>query len=64
LGALGAVRLNQNVDVSKAIEFFVSSGVWIRPINDTVYIAPAFTIDEPELQTLCDAVKDFVLANL
>ena len=60
LGAIGAVRLHQQIDVTSALEFFVSGGVWLRPINDTVYIAPAFTISEPELMQLCDAIKEFV----
>ncbi len=59
-GAIGAVRMNQSVDVQAAIKFFLQQSVWIRPLRDTVYIAPAFTITEQELGRLCDAIKAFV----
>ena len=59
LGAIGAVRMQHEVDVAQAVRFFVDRGVWIRPIRDTVYLAPAFTIDQDELNTLCDAISDF-----
>ena len=59
-GAVGAVRLQQEIDVQKAIGQFVDRGVWIRPIRDTVYLAPAFTISKSELNVLCDAVIEWV----
>ena len=60
LGAVGAVRLKHEIDVQKAIEFFVDQGVWIRPIRDTVYLAPAFTIEEHDLAQLCEVLKTWV----
>ena len=59
LGAIGAVRLKNEIDVSKAVASFVEQSVWIRPIRDTVYLAPAFTIKESELGKLCDSVGQF-----
>ena len=59
LGAIGAVRMKKEIDVSKAVASFVEQGVWIRPIRDTVYLAPAFTIKESELGKLCDSVGQF-----
>lgn len=63
LGAIGAVRMQQEVDVSQAVQFFVERGVWIRPIRDTIYLAPAFTIDQSDLHTLCNAISAFVEAE-
>jgi adenosylmethionine-8-amino-7-oxononanoate aminotransferase len=60
LGAVGAVRMKKEIDVSKAVVDFVAQGVWVRPIRDTVYFAPAFTIDEVDLAKLCEAVATFV----
>jgi len=57
LGAVGAVRMKAELDVSKAVASFVAQGVWIRPIRDTVYLAPAFTISEIETRLLCDAIE-------
>ena len=63
LGAIGAVRMRHSIDVARAFKFFVDRGVWIRPIRDTVYLAPAFTIETADLSVLCDAISDFVDAQ-
>ena len=60
LGAIGAVRMRQDIDVAQAVKFFVDQGVWIRPIRDTIYLAPAFTIDHADLSLLCDAISGFI----
>ena len=60
LGAIGVVRMKKEVDVSKAVSRFVDEGVWIRPIRDSVYLAPAFTIEESELGKLCESIARFV----
>ena len=61
LGAIGAVRVNTSVDFAAATRFFVERGVWLRPVRDTVYLAPAFTISSDELSQLCQAVTDYVI---
>jgi adenosylmethionine-8-amino-7-oxononanoate aminotransferase len=60
LGAVGAVRMKSMVDVGAASQFFIDRGVWIRPIRDTVYLAPAFTIEHDQLLQLCDAIAQWV----
>ncbi len=60
LGAVGAVRMKDEVNVSKAVSGFVEQGVWIRPIRDTIYLAPAFTISHAQLGKLCDSVVQSV----
>ena len=60
LGAIGAVRMKTEVNVPTATRFFVQRGVWLRPIRDTIYLAPAFTIQPGELSQLCDAIAEYV----
>jgi len=59
-GAVGVVQFDREVDVDAAIAFFVQRGVWIRPLRDTVYLAPSFTIQPSDLAVLCDAVAQYV----
>ncbi|WP_154401169.1 aminotransferase class III-fold pyridoxal phosphate-dependent enzyme, partial [Bordetella pertussis] len=35
----------------------VEAGVWVRPFGNIVYLTPAFTIAEDELQALLEAVR-------
>ena len=60
LGAIGAVRLHEAINTSDARQFFVDLGTWVRPIRDTIYVAPAFTIKPADLKSLCDAISRFV----
>ena len=60
LGAIGAIRMMDEIDVQMAVAYFVKRDVWIRPIRDTVYLAPAFTIGESDLKRLCDAITAWV----
>jgi len=60
VGAIGAVRMKTPIDFAAATKFFVNHGVWVRPIRDTVYLAPAFTISSDELSQLCNAVSAYV----
>ena len=59
LGAIGAVRMKTPIDFVAATNFFVERGVWVRPIRDTIYLAPAFTISSDELTKLCDAITAY-----
>ena len=55
-GAIGAVQLEENVDVYSLRPRFVEQGVWIRPFKDIVYLMPPLVIDGAELDTLTRAV--------
>ena len=59
-GAVGAVQLDEMIDVDQAMAFFRKKGTFVRPLRDVVYLAPSFTIKEQELQTLCSALIEFV----
>ena len=55
-GAIGVVELDRIDDLNGLRARFVEEGVFIRPIGNTIYLTPAFTIAADELKTLTDAV--------
>ncbi len=62
LGAIGAVELAPDVafDRDAVCRAFVELGVWIRPLDRVIYLAPALTIAPAELARLCDAIARIV----
>ncbi len=58
LGAIGVVEFHHQVNVEKAQDFFVSNGVWIRPFRNLVYIMPPYVIEEKELISLVNSIKE------
>ena len=59
-GAVGAVQLKDDVPLQSAIEFFVDRGCWLRPLRDVIYVAPSFTMERPQIETLCAAIGEYV----
>src|SRR5690606_17711944 len=57
LGAIGVVELDAPAPTSLNASF-VEQGVWIRPMGKVVYLTPAFTIADEELETLTSAVRE------
>ena len=55
-GAIGVVELDRIDDLNALRLQFLGEGVFIRPIENVIYLTPAFTISENELSTLTDAV--------
>lgn len=55
-GAIGVVELERRPDVTALRTRFVEAGVWIRPIENIIYLMPALTIEERDLATLIDAI--------
>ena len=55
-GAIGVVELDAIADLNDLKRRFVEQGVWVRPFRNIVYLTPALTIDEADLETLTDAV--------
>ncbi len=53
LGAVGAIEMKQTVNVAKIQQFFVDSGVWIRPFDKLIYIMPPYIIGKSDLEKLC-----------
>jgi adenosylmethionine---8-amino-7-oxononanoate aminotransferase len=55
-GAIGVVELDRIDDLSELKRQFVETGVFVRPFGNIVYLTPAFTIGEEELNRLTGAV--------
>ena len=56
LGAIGVVQWETVPDLAEVKRRFLERGVWVRPFGDIVYLTPALTIDEPDLDRLIAAV--------
>jgi adenosylmethionine-8-amino-7-oxononanoate aminotransferase len=55
-GAIGVVELDRIDDLSALRRRFIEAGVFVRPIRKIVYLTPAFTIGEEDLERLTRAV--------
>ncbi len=55
-GAIGVVELDRIKDLNSLRQRFVEAGVFIRPFGNIVYLTPAFTIGDKDLQALTEAV--------
>ena len=55
-GAIGVVELDRIDDLGALRHRFIEAGVFVRPIRNIVYLTPAFTIGEEDLERLTGAV--------
>jgi adenosylmethionine---8-amino-7-oxononanoate aminotransferase len=55
-GAIGVVELDRIDDLSALRRRFIEAGVFVRPLRNSVYLTPAFTIGEEDLERLTGAV--------
>ncbi len=55
-GAIGVVELANPFDLDALKRRFVELGVFVRPFGRIIYLTPAFTIEQEELQQLSYAV--------
>jgi len=60
MGAIGVVEMDRIDDLNALRARFVAEGVFIRPFENVIYLTPAFTIDEADLETLMRAVVTVV----
>lgn len=63
LGAIGVVEMQQPVDMRSITEFFVQSGVWVRPFGKLVYLMPPYIIKPEELNYLTGKMVEAVAAQ-
>jgi adenosylmethionine-8-amino-7-oxononanoate aminotransferase len=59
-GAIGVVELDHIDDLDALRRRFVAEGVFVRPFGSVVYLTPALTIGEGELDVLTRAVVKVV----
>ncbi len=55
-GAVGVIELEHIGDLDELKRRFVEKGVFIRPFRNIVYLTPALTIADDELEALTDAI--------
>ncbi|KNY23740.1 adenosylmethionine--8-amino-7-oxononanoate transaminase [Methylobacterium sp. ARG-1] len=56
LGAIGAVQFTATPDLAALKAAFLARDVWVRPFGDIVYLTPALTIPEADLDRLIEAL--------
>ena len=56
LGAIGVVQVWDIKDTNWLKKRFVEEGVWLRPFRDIIYLTPAFTITDEELDKLTGVI--------
>ena len=57
IGAVGVVQLDHPVDVGKATEAALDSGVWLRPFRDLVYTMPPYVSTDDDVARICAAIE-------
>jgi adenosylmethionine-8-amino-7-oxononanoate aminotransferase len=55
-GAIGVIELDRIDDLGALRRRFIEAGVFVRPLRNIVYLTPAFTIGEEDLERLTGAV--------
>ncbi|WP_342163322.1 adenosylmethionine--8-amino-7-oxononanoate transaminase [Methylobacterium sp. SD21] len=63
LGAIGCVQFAGAPDLAALKERLLARGVWVRPFGDILYLTPALTIAEADLDRLIAAVVETVREN-
>ena len=56
LGAVGAIQLTPPVDLAGLKRRLLELGVWVRPFGEVVYLTPALTVGEDDLDRLVAAL--------
>lgn len=61
LGAIGVVELKSGLMDRHALRAkFIAKGLWIRPLEDVIYLTPAFNIPPAQLDSLCTGILEVV----
>lgn len=60
LGAVGVVELDRIDDLAGMRMRFVEEGVWIRPLENVVYLMPPLVVASEELDVLAGAIRRVV----
>lgn len=58
LGAIGCVQFARAPDLAALKKALLARGVWVRPFGDILYLTPALTIGEADLDRLIEAVVE------
>ncbi len=61
-GGIGVVELERIDNLNDLKRRFVAEGVWVRPFRNIVYLTPALTINEEDLEKLTGTVVKLLSA--
>jgi adenosylmethionine---8-amino-7-oxononanoate aminotransferase len=57
-GAIGVVELEKINHLAALKKALLEQDVWVRPFRNIIYLTPALTITEPDLQKLIGAITN------
>ena len=60
IGMIWAFELNNNVNIQKVIQSCVANGLFIRPINRTIYFMPPYTINDLEMRHMVKTSEEAI----
>jgi adenosylmethionine-8-amino-7-oxononanoate aminotransferase len=60
LGAIGVVEMARPLDLAALPQLFVARGVWVRPFRGIIYLTPALTAQDSEIDCLTEAVTSVI----
>ena len=60
MGAMAAIELSRHTDLIQLRAYFLEEGVWIRPLNNVIYIMPSLNIDKSSLEKLIKAIEQII----
>jgi adenosylmethionine-8-amino-7-oxononanoate aminotransferase len=63
LGAIGVVEFASPVAVGALCQAFAAKGAWIRPMGKVVYLTPAYTTPDADLEILLSAIREVIGPN-
>ena len=59
-GAIGVVEMDKIEDRGAMRTQFIERGVFVRPLENVIYLTPAFVVSETDLSRLTEAIVDVV----
>ena len=60
IGMIWAFELNNNVNIQKVIQSCIANGLFIRPINRTIYFMPPYTINDLEMRHMVKTSEEAI----
>lgn len=64
VGMIWAYELDAQIDIDKVTQSFIDNGVFIRPINRTIYFMPPFTINNAEMTHMVQVSEKSIKLNV
>jgi adenosylmethionine-8-amino-7-oxononanoate aminotransferase len=60
IGMIWAFELNSQVNIQKVVQSCVDNGLFIRPINRTIYFMPPYTINDFEMRHMIKTSEEAI----